>query len=648
MMQGPELGESQRTVPVNGARWWRRLFAFVGPAYMVSVGYMDPGNWATDIAGGSQFGYKLLWVLVLSGLMAILLQTLSARLGLVTGRDLAQACRDEYPLPVRYALFGLTEIAIIATDLAEVLGTAIGLNLLFGIPILWAVLITGADVFLLLAIQRFGIRKMEAMIVALVALIGLCFVIEIFLSDPKWSDVAGGLVPRPLSAEELYVAIGILGATVMPHNLYLHSSLVQSRNVHRSLGGVIQACRYNLVDSVVALSGAMLVNGAILITAAAVFFVHHKPVTELSEAHGLLDGFLGSWLAPVAFALALLAAGQSSTVTGTLAGQITMDGFLNLRLRPWLQRFLTRALAIAPAIAVILLAGRSDDAATGEAGEVSAGGNVFWLLVLSQVILSLQLPFAVVPLVRFTSSRRKMGPFVSPAWARVLAWVVAGLIVVLNVWLVRETMAGWVRASPVAGWIAVGFMIPVGAGLAGLLAWMTFRREKSDEAGAGRLVTAEEVLATARRAPKPFRRIGVALEAATSDAAMLAEAVDLASAHHAELVLLHVVEGVGGQWYGPQTGDLESRRDEEYLSALAAQLRKDLEGQPIAAIRFAIGFGDVPRGLIQLVRQEGVDLLVVGGHGHKRLADLIHGDTIQSVRHGLGIPILAVRGERKS
>ena len=306
---------------------------------MVSVGYMDPGNWATDIAGGSRFGYTLLWVLVMSSLMAILLQTLSARLGLVTGRDLAQACRDEYPTLVRYILFALTEIAIIATDLAEALGSAIGLNLLFGIPILWAVIITAADVMLLLVIQRFGIRKMEAMIVALISVIGVCFIIEIFLSDPKWGQVAGGLAPRPLTADELYVAIGILGATVMPHNLYLHSSLVQSRDVARSREGVLQACKFNLIDSVVALSGAMMVNGAILITAAAAFWASGHPVTELGEAHALLENLLGSWLAPVVFALALVAAGQSSTVTGTLAGQITMEGFLNLRLRPWLRRF---------------------------------------------------------------------------------------------------------------------------------------------------------------------------------------------------------------------------------------------------------------------------------------------------------------------
>jgi manganese transport protein len=629
---GQDLGDTRRTVKVTGAHWWKRLFAFIGPAYMVSVGYMDPGNWATDIAGGSRFGYALLWILVLSSAMAVLLQTLSARLGLVTGRDLAQACRDEYPPVVRYVLFVLTEIAIIATDLAEALGSAIGLNLLFGIPILWAVLITGGDVLLLLVIQRFGIRKMEAMIVALVATIGTCFIIEIFLSQPDWGGVVWGVLPQPMSPDQLYIAIGILGATVMPHNLYLHSSLVQSRDVARSRASVAQACKFNLIDSCVALNGAMLVNAAILITAAAAFWTHGESVTELGQAHALLDDLLGGGAAPVVFALALVAAGQSSTVTGTLAGQITMEGFLNFRMRPWLRRLATRALAIIPAILVIELAHNE-------------GGGVYRLLVFSQVVLSLQLPFAIVPLIRFTSSRQKMGPFASPRWVRALGWLAAVIIIGLNIWLVAATATDWVQESPEAGLLGVGILIPIGLALGAILLWMTLRREKVEEPVPA--VSAEEVLATARRAPKPFRRIGVALDALSTDAAMLSEAVDLAAANHAELVLLHVVEGVGGQWYGPQTGDLESRHDEEYLADLVERLRKELEGQPVAAIRYAIGFGDMPRGLINLVRQEEVDLLVVGGHGHKRLADLLHGDTIQSVRHGLGIPILAVRGERQ-
>jgi manganese transport protein len=623
---GPTFDDAVRSVSIPGARWWRRLLAFVGPAYMVSVGYMDPGNWATDIAGGSQFGYTLLWVLVVSSAMAVLLQTLSARLGLVTGRNLAQACRDEYPPPVRYALFVLTEIAIAATDLAEALGSAIALNLLFGIPILWAVMITAGDVLALLVIQRFGIRKMEAVIVMLISVIGICFIIEIFLSRPEWAGVLGGLRPGPLTHEQLYVALGILGATVMPHNLYLHSSLVQSRDVHRSREAVAQACRFNLVDSVIALNGAMLVNAAILITAAATFWTRGQPVTELQQAHGLLADLLGSGVAPVAFALALLASGQSSTVTGTLAGQITMEGFLQFRIRPWLRRLATRLVALIPAVIVIL--------AVGE-------GGVYRLLILSQVVLSLQLPFAIVPLLKFTGSRRKMGPFASQVWLRALGWLVAAAIVGLNAWLLYGQIGEWAAAAGPYGWFVAAGAILVAGPLAALLVWMAVRPEKG--AAAELVAPVEEVAALAQASPKRFRRIGVALEATAADSATLAEAITLASAHGAELVLMHVVEGVGGQWYGPQTGDLEQRSDEEYLKALAERLRKDLAGRGIAAVRHALGYGRMPRTLIDLARAEGVDLLVMGGHGHRALGDLLHGETIQHVRHGLDIPILAVR-----
>jgi len=625
----PQAGDTRRSIPIPPLRWWRRLFAFVGPAYMVSVGYMDPGNWATDLAGGSQFGYKLLWVLVLSNLMAVLLQTLSARLGLVTGHDLAQACRDEYPTPVRYALFVLTEIAIVATDMAEVLGSAVGLNLLFHFPVLWGVAITGADVLLLLVIQRFGIRKMEAFIVMLVATIGTCFIIEIFLSRPNLGLAAGGLVPGPLGLDELYVAIGILGATVMPHNLYLHSSLVQSRDVPRSREGVFQACKFNLIDSVVALNGALLVNAAILITAAAAFYYHpggQIVVTELQDAHSLLDNLLGSSVAPVAFAIALLASGQSSTVTGTLAGQITMEGFLNWRIRPWLTRLVTRLLAIVPAVLVIWMIGDT---------------GVYSLLIFSQVLLSLQLPFAVVPLVKFTSSRRKMGPFANPRWVLMLAWLAAAIIVALNVWLVGGQIFDWATAAGRYGWMLAGAVLPVSAGLTGLLAWMVLRRETPHEEHVPPRV--DELVAAARETPQQFHRIGVALEAGPQDVAMLAQAIDAAAAHHAELVLMHVVSGVGGQWYGPQTGDQESRQDEQYLADLAEQLRKELRDQPVSAISWAVGFGDVPREIIRIVKSEGIDLLVMGGHGHKTLGDMIHGETIQQVRHGVNIPVLAVR-----
>jgi manganese transport protein len=423
----PSLPEVFSSVSIPTGTWLRKLFAFAGPAYLVSVGYMDPGNWATDIEGGARFSYDLLWVLLLSNWMAILFQTLSARLGLFAGRDLAQACRDYYSRPVSLVLWVFCEIAIVACDLAEVLGSAIGLNLLFGIPLLPAVLITAADVLLLLALQKHGIRRMEAMIVSLVFIVGFCYVVEIFLAQPDWGEMAVGLVRPRLNSESLYVAIGILGATVMPHNLYLHSALVQSRRVSRSEGDLKAAAKFNLIDSAVALNLAFFVNAAILVMAAAVFHRHGVVVRELSQAHATLVPLAGTSLSSSLFAIALICAGQSSTLTGTLAGQIVMEGFLRIRIRPWLRRLMTRSLAIIPAAAVIAI--------QGERG-------TYQLLILSQVVLSLQLPFAIVPLVQFTSSREKMGRFANPTWLKTIAWTVAGLIISLNVWLLKLTFLG--------------------------------------------------------------------------------------------------------------------------------------------------------------------------------------------------------------
>jgi manganese transport protein len=623
------LEEVHRSVAIPTSRWWRRLFAFAGPAYLVSVGYMDPGNWATDIQGGSQFGYRLIWVLLMSNAMAVLLQTLSARLGLVTGRDLAQACHDDYPPAVNYVLFVLCEIAIAACDLAEVLGSAIGLNLLFGIPILWGVLITGGDVLLLLLIQHFGIRRLEAFILVLVMTIGACFLVEIFLCKPSLTGIASGFVPQPLSGLELYVAIGIIGATVMPHNLYLHSALVQSRDVTRSRQAVAQACKYNLIDSAIAMNAAFFVNAAILIVASATFFYHPSgpiEVTQIQQAHALLEGVLGTQIAPYAFAIALLCAGQSSTITGTLAGQITMEGFLRFRIRPWLRRLITRTLAIIPAVAVILWVGDQ---------------GVYQLLILSQVILSLQLSFAVVPLVRFTSSKQKMGPFVSPRWVTVLACLAAGIIMVLNGKLVYEQIGDWIAAADRWGWLVGMLCVPFAVGLAGLLAWMIFRRERPE--GLPPEVSADEVFDHAAGIQKRFHRIGVALDAKPSDAAMLAEAVNLAKTHRAELVLMHVVNGAGGTWYGAQTGALESRNDEVYLLGLAERLRTELPLHEIPAVDAVLGYGDAATEIVKIAKQKGIDLMVLGGHGHRGLLDLFHGETITGVRHGLDIPIVAVR-----
>ncbi len=427
----PSLAEvhSSIAVPLTGS-WLRRLLAFSGPGYMVSVGYMDPGNWATDLAGGSRFGYTLLAVIMISNLMAILLQALAARLGIATGRDLAQACRAAYPRPVGYLLWIACELAIIACDLAEVIGTAIALKLLFGIPLVGGALLTALDAFLVLMLMSRGFRYLEAFIVALLVIIALCFGAQIILAAPPVAAVLGGFVPSSqivTNPEMLYIAIGIIGATVMPHNLYLHSSIVQTRAYERNEAGKRSAIRFATTDSTIALMLALFVNAAILIVAAAVFHANGKDVAEIEEAYALLSPLLGVGIASTLFAVALLASGLNSTVTATLAGQIVMEGFLHIRLPHWVRRLITRGIAIVPVVVVAALYGESGTAR---------------LLILSQVILSMQLPFAVIPLVQFVSDKRKMGTFAIPRPVAALAWFVAGVIVVLNVKLLLETFTG--------------------------------------------------------------------------------------------------------------------------------------------------------------------------------------------------------------
>src|SRR3954468_9450668 len=430
--QLPSLPEVFRTVAVPKAgNPLRKLFAFIGPGYLVAVGYMDPGNWATDLAGGSAFGYTLLSVILLSNLMAILLQALAARLGIATGRDLAQACRDHYSRPVALALWVACELAIIACDLAEVIGTAIALQLLFGLPLIWGVCLTALDVLLILMLQHRGFRYLEAFVVSLLIIIAGCFAVEIALSQPVLGDLLAGFVPSAqvvTNPAMLYIAIGILGATVMPHNLYLHSAVVQTRSFEPTETGRREAIRYATIDSTVALMLALFINAAILIVAASTFHTAgHFEVAEIQDAYNLLSPMLGVSVASTLFAVALLASGQNSTITATLAGQIVMEGFLRMRLPAWVRRLTTRLLAIVPAVIVAALYGESGTAK---------------LLVLSQVILSLQLPFAVIPLVSFTSNREKMGPFVSPRWVSILAWLVAAVIVSLNAKLLFDVVFG--------------------------------------------------------------------------------------------------------------------------------------------------------------------------------------------------------------
>ncbi|MCX6895229.1 MAG: Nramp family divalent metal transporter [Verrucomicrobia bacterium] len=428
----PSLSEVNRTIAVpHSLGFWRKLLAFSGPGYLVAVGYMDPGNWATSLAGGSAFGYSLLSIILLSNLMAILLQSLAAKLGIVTGRDLAQACRDHYSKPVAVALWVLCEIAICACDLAEVIGSAIALNLLFGIPLVWGVCLTALDVLVVMYLAGKGFRYIEALVISLILLIGGCFLFEIIVSRPELAAVLGGFVPKLeiiRNPQMLFIAIGILGATVMPHNLYLHSSIVQTRKYEQNAGGKREAVKFATIDSTVALMFALFINAAILIVAAATFHTRGQTeVAEIQDAHKLLSPTLGVGLASAAFAIALLASGQNSTLTGTLAGQIVMEGFLNIRLRPWLRRLITRLIAIAPAVIVTSIYGESGTAK---------------LLIFSQVVLSLQLAFAVIPLVLFTGDRRKMGEFANPPWIKVLAWLTAGIIVALNAKFLWDFVAG--------------------------------------------------------------------------------------------------------------------------------------------------------------------------------------------------------------
>jgi len=429
----PSLPEVHQSIEVPASLgFWRKLLVFAGPGYMVAVGYMDPGNWATDLAAGARFNYALLSVIMISNLMAILLQSLSLKLGIVTGRDLAQACRDYYSRPLSICLWILCEIAIAACDLAEVIGSAIALNLLFGLPLAWGVCLTGLDVLAVLYLQQKGFRYIEALVIALIGVIGVCFAVEIFLSRPGASAIVAGFVPSPdilRNPEMLYIAISILGATVMPHNLYLHSSIVQTRKYQATHEGMKEAIKFATLDSTIALMFALFINAAILIVSAATF--HHtgnQNVAEIQDAYKLLSPLLGTTLASVLFAIALLCSGQNSTLTGTLAGQIVMEGFLNIRLRPWLRRLITRLLAIIPAIICVIL--------YGESGTTK-------LLILSQVILSLQLSFAVFPLVQFTSQKSKMGEFANSLWLKSLAWVVALLIGFLNIWLLVQSVRQW-------------------------------------------------------------------------------------------------------------------------------------------------------------------------------------------------------------
>lgn len=614
------MHESVRTDHIS---LWRRIFAFSGPAYLVSVGYMDPGNWATDLDGGAHFGYRLLWVLVMSNAMAILLQTLSARLGIVTGRDLAQACRETYPRTVNLSLWFLCEIAIVACDLAEVLGAAIALNLLFHIPLLIGVLATALDTLLVLWLERLGIRYLEAVIFALIATIAICFGAELFMARPNALHILQGVVPW-IDNRSLYTAIAMLGATVMPHNLYLHSSLVQTRDFGRGTEQKRTACKWNLVDSTIALNGAMLVNCAILILSAAVFFRAGKDVTQIQQAYLLLAPLMGTIVAAKLFGIALFASGQSSTLTGTLAGQIVMEGFLNIRIRPWLRRLVTRSLAIVPAFMVIWIAGSE---------------GTFRLLLLSQVVLSLQLPFAIIPLIQFTNDPKRMGPFASGLKVRIGGWITTLIVLALNLWLAWETISDW--AHDAGNWAPLVWAVAtvVCGGLLGLLLQITmqpyYRRSSEKPATLGlEQRSPKEVIA----APV-YQKILVPLDHSDLDRIALGHAAALASRNHGTIYLLHVEEGVTSQIYGSDASTAEVEAGREYLNSLVDSL-SEMKIHVETAIRHGM---NPRREIVNFAREVQPDLLVMGAHGHGSIKDLIFGNTINPVRHDLNIPILVVR-----
>ncbi len=604
---------------VRKGPWWKQLFVFFGPAYLVSVGYMDPGNWATDLAGGSRFGYSLIWVLLMSNFIAILLQNLAARLGIVRGRDLAQANREVYPAYINISLYVLAEIAIAACDLAEVLGMAIGLQLLTGLPLVYGVCLTVLDTFLLLFLQRMGMRKMEAFVVGLIAIVGGSFLIEILLAKPSLRDVASGFVPVLQGKEALYIAIGIIGATIMPHNLYLHSALVQTRKIKPDAEHVRRALKINFMDSAVALNLAFLVNAAILILAATVFFKSgNTQVASIREAHRLLP-MLGTQLAPKLFAIALIAAGQSSTLTGTLAGQIVMEGYLQLRISPMLRRLMTRLLAIVPAVVVILLFGEDE---------------VDNLLVLSQVFLSVQLGFAVIPLIHFVSDRASMGAFVIKPIIKILAWASAALLVYLNIKLVAEEASPFL-ASP--GHLIWKVLLLI-ASLAGilLLAYTVVHPWLVRQA----IRLAPQVHPQPDNlhdwtAPK-FKHVAVALDFSEHDEKLLAYALGQGG-KDSRYLLIHVVESASAKLLGKEAADFETRNDQERLD----QYHHILIGKGFES-HTALGFRHRSREIARIINEQGADMLVIGSHGHKGLKDFIYGETVNAVRHELKIPVLVV------
>ena len=613
------LDEVNASVNTSSKGGFRKLLAFIGPAYMISVGYMDPGNWATDIEGGSKYGYSLIWVLVMSNLIALLLQSHCVRLGVVAGRDLAQASKDHYSKFINYFLYVLAEIAIAACDLAEVIGMAIGIHLLFpSISILGGVCITVLDSFVLLFLLNAGIKKLEAFIISLVAIIGVSFFIQLLIAKPDVIEISKGLIPGFTNENALYIAIGIIGATVMPHNLYLHSSLVQTRQFERTPIEIKKAIRFNIIDSAVALNLALFVNAAILIIAATTFFNTGVEVTEIQDAHKMMAPMLGSTLAPLLFAIALIAAGQSSTITGTLAGQIIMEGYLNLRLQPWIRRLLTRLIAIVPAFLTIYFLGEDK---TGD------------LLVLSQVILSLQLGFAIIPLIHFVSNKKRMGEFVIPLWQKIASWISVSVIVFLNCQMLFNKVREWLQESEYATLIGV-IVIPFMLLCLGILLFITFEPlfKKAKQQVSSQFHG--EVAKINFETPKPYSSIAITVDFSSSDNKAINKALMLGG-KQAHYVLIHILESTNAVMYGEDTNDHERIEDSANLLAYKNQL---LEQGYHCEVK--LGFGSPKSVIPKLV--DHCDLLVMGTHGHTTFKDILFGTTVESVRHKIDIPLVLV------
>ncbi|MCB0705529.1 MAG: Nramp family divalent metal transporter [Saprospiraceae bacterium] len=619
-MHSESLSEVHSSVRTD-KKGWRRLFAFLGPAYLVSVGYMDPGNWATDIAGGSEFGYKLIWVLLMSNLMAVLLQSLSARLGIVRGMDLAQASKNAYPKWANIPLYILAEIAIAACDLAEIVGMAIGLNLLFGLPLIWGVSLTALDSILLLFLLNKGIRIMEVFIISLVFVIGFSFLIEMLIISPVYSDVLRGFIPSKLNSNALYIAIGIIGATVMPHNLYLHSSLVQTRKFERSVIGMKTALKMNLFDTTIALNLAFFVNAAILVLAAAAFYSNgYFHVAEIQDASNLLNNLFGS-AAPTFFAIALIAAGQSSTITGTLAGQIVMEGHLNLRIQPWLRRLITRLLAIIPALFTIIYFG---DQALGN------------LLILSQVVLSLQLGFAVIPLIHFTSDKKTMKEFAIKTWVKILAWLTASIIVYLNIKLVFDQISEWIDSSGAYNIIIYTIVIPIALICLALLVYVFFQPFVASTEKKTAQIPHGQAIDFAKIDSISYSHIALAIDFSGRDEEIIRSALNQGG-KAANYTIIHIVESAAARYLGTNTLDYETQLD--YDSLVKYQNTLQELGY---SIDIKIGFGNPATEIVKVISEQDIDLLVMGVHGHKRFKDLVFGTTIDRVRHHVKIPLLIV------